>query len=76
MVVKFYICPLFTRTEVSSLPQQYVLRFLVCHTQWPELRSIYMPYYGPSIGPMCHLNDGTGYYGQIQGAILIFGSAV
>jgi hypothetical protein len=70
------MCYLFPQTEVSYLPRRHVLRSLVCHTRWPELRIIDVPYYGPSVVPMRHLNDGTGCYGPIQGIILIVGGGV
>jgi hypothetical protein len=49
---------------------------LVCHTRWPELQSVDVPYYGLMVVPICHLNDGTRCYVQIQGTILIVGGAV
>jgi hypothetical protein len=52
------------------------MRSLICHTRWPELRSVDVPYYGLSVVPMCHLNDGTGYNGQIQCTITIVGGDI
>jgi hypothetical protein len=59
-----------------SLPWRHVMRSLVCHTRWPELQRVDVTYYGSNVVPMCHLNDGTGCYVQIQGTILIVGGAV